>query len=70
LCADRLRIETPSAWTTTPFLLASSPSRTTALRSTPLIVMSCLSRGTTVPPGYVPRSTRIVSPGWARAIAA
>src|SRR5712691_1751754 len=64
-----LRIETPSAWTTMPFLRVSAPSRTTAVRSTPVMVRSCFAAGTTLPPAYVPLSSTIVSPGCAAAIA-
>jgi hypothetical protein len=64
-----LRIETPSAYTLIPFRLTSPPPSTTPVRSTPRIVRSCLAAETTMPPRYVPRSTRIESPGSARAIA-
>lgn len=52
-----------------PVLRLSPPSRTTSPRSTPLIVMSCFSGGTTFPPGYAPAARTIVSPGCARPIA-
>jgi hypothetical protein len=64
-----LRIVTPSARTRIPFLRRSAPSSTTAFRSAPTIVMSCFSRGTTFPPGYVPALRTILSPGCACAMA-
>src|SRR5438094_2070231 len=54
---------TPSARTSMASTVTPRPSKTTALRSTPRIVMWSLSFGTSTPPGYVPRSSRMRSPG-------
>ena len=70
LCADRLRIETPSAWTTMPCpprVLAVEDDRVPVDASDREVVLRRAGRRRRR--DTCPRSTRIVSPGSARAIA-